>query len=167
MSNDQSIVLAGFMGTGKSTVGAVLAKELDRVFVDMDAIIERRAQMTISRIFAKYGESHFRAIECGIAHELAISSGLVIATGGGALLDDASRETLCKHTFVVCLRAAPDIIEQRLREADNRPLATQWKTLWDERQPIYDSLPKQIDTNGKAPSDIAQEIIDLWQSVSA
>lgn len=166
MSNSQSIVLAGFMGTGKSTVGAILAKQLNRVFVDMDSLIEQRTTLTIPSIFEKYGEAHFRAIERGIAHELAMFSNLIIATGGGALLDTASQDTFLNHTFVVCLRAAPDIIEQRLQTADNRPLASQWKVLWGERQPIYDSLPNQIDTSGKIPTNIAQEILDIWQSKS-
>lgn len=166
MSDSRSIVLTGFMGTGKSTIGALLARQLDRVFVDMDSTIQQRVGLTIPHVFADYGESHFRAIERGLCHEIALQRNLVVATGGGAIVDDDSRNALVTHTFVICLYADPDSIAQRLQLTDDRPLANQWRTLLKQRQPIYDMLPNPIDTTDKSPETITQEIIALWQTPS-
>lgn len=158
----ESIVLTGFMGTGKSTVGKLLADRLGRVYFDMDTAIEHRTGLTIPRIFSGYSEPFFRAIERGLCHELALHDNLVISTGGGALLDESSREAMTKTGFVVCLLASPESIEQRLRETDVRPLAGQWRELLDERLPVYKSFQYQVDTTSKAPEQVTEEILALW-----
>lgn len=160
----RNIVLTGFMGTGKSTAGALLAKRLERVFVDMDVAIEYRVGLTVPQIFAHYGEDAFRTIEKGLAYELMLRQNLVIATGGGALLDDATRAFVEQHSFVVCLRADPAQIELRLGKGKGRPLATQWQALLDKRQPTYDSLSRQVDTTQKRPAQVAEEIVSVWQN---
>ncbi|MEO1163806.1 MAG: shikimate kinase, partial [Chloroflexota bacterium] len=103
----QNIVLTGFMGTGKSTVGQSLAAELGWVFFDVDTAIEHRTGLTIPRIFANFSEPFFRAIEKGICHEIALQKNLVVATGGGAIVDDDSRKILLETSFVICLLASP------------------------------------------------------------
>lgn len=165
MSEDErNIVLTGFMATGKSTVGRLLAEQLDRVFFDMDTAIEHRTGLTIPRIFADYSEPFFRAIERGLTHEIALVKNLVVATGGGVIIDDENRACLLKHTFVVCLMADPDAIETRLKATDARPLAGRWRELLEERRAIYETLPNIIDTTGKTPATVMQEINDLWQN---
>ena len=163
----RNLVLTGFMGTGKSTVGQMLATQLDRVFFDMDTAIEHRTGLTIPRIFAQYSEPFFRAIEKGICHELALQQHLVIATGGGALIDEDNRRIMQQTGFVVCLTATPDSIEARLKQSDARPLAGRWRELLALRQPMYDQFAHCIDTTDKTPDTITEEILTLWQNESA
>lgn len=131
--DERSLVLTGFMGTGKSTIGLLLATMLQRPFIDMDELIVARTGWPVADLFARYGEAHFRAIERGICHEVATRTGEVVATGGGALVDDSSREVLLRYAFVVCLDADPDTIEARLVGETGRPLAGQWRERWQAR----------------------------------
>lgn len=167
MNHDsRNIILTGFMGTGKSTVGPLLAAKLNRVFVDVDTAIEHRTGLTIPRIFADYSEPFFRAIEKGICHELMLENNLVIATGGGAIVDADTRREILKHGFLVCLTAMPDVIEERIRSVDLRPLAGEWRERLAERQSIYDSLPRIVDTTDKTPQQVTEEVLSLWQNAS-
>lgn len=163
MNNVSNIVITGFMGTGKTTVGEIVAKKLNRQFVDMDAVIEQRSGLTIPRIFAGYSERFFRAMEHGLAHELAMQSGLVIATGGGALVKEDLREMMGQHGTLVCLNATEEEIRDRLQETDERPLAGDWQRLLDERRDAYAQIRHQIDTSNKSPEVIAYEIIALTE----
>lgn len=165
--NERNIVLTGFMATGKTTVGRILAKKLGRVFFDVDTAIEHRTGLTIPRIFANHSEPFFRAIEKGICHEISLQNNLLIATGGGAILDDDSRNAFLQASFLVNLNASPEIIESRLLASDARPLAGEWRERFAQRKPIYDALPHQVDTTGKTPEKIAEEIMQLWQNESA
>lgn len=89
---------------------------------------------------------------------------MVIATGGGAILDPENREWLLQTHLVVCLYADLDVIEHRIGRDGSRPLAQGWRERLAQRQPIYDQLPHQIDTSSKTPDQIAEEVIKLWQS---
>ena len=149
------------MGTGKTTVGQLLARRLEREFVDMDAVIEQRTGLPIPEIFQRQGESGFRALERGLAHELAMQSGLVIATGGGALIDAELRELMGQTGLLVCLNAEAAEIRARLAENENRPLAGDWERLYAQRQRAYARIPHQIETTGKSPAQIAREIAAL------
>jgi hypothetical protein len=91
-----NLILTGFMGTGKSTVGSLVAADMGRVFYDMDAVIEQRTGMAISGIFAQESEPYFRAIERGLCYEMALQQNLVVATGGGALVDPNNYEVMSK-----------------------------------------------------------------------
>lgn len=162
--SDQTIVLTGFMGTGKSTTALALAKLLNRPALDMDALIEERTGWTIPQIFNLAGEAVFRGIETGICLELSLRRGVVVATGGGALLKLESQMAMLHRCFVVCLMALPETIEQRLQGADNRPLAIQWKKLLAQRGEIYLSLPNRVWTDDKTPEQVAQEIVDRWNA---
>lgn len=154
------------MATGKSTVGASIANQLHRKIIDIDTMIEQRTEMTIPQLFARYGEVFFRTIERGICHEMSVRHHLVIATGGGAIIDDASRHAFLSTSFVVCLTASLETIQERLSQASSRPLASEWQTKLASRQAIYDALPYQVDTSDKTPNQIAKEIILLWQNES-
>lgn len=158
----RNVVLTGFMGTGKSTIGPILAARMGRVYYDMDTAIEHRTGLIIPRIFAERSEPFFRAIERGLCHELALQHDLVISTGGGALIDSESRRVMVESGFVVCLMASEEAIEARLRETDLRPLAGRWKELLEQRMPIYETLPYQVDTTDHTPHEVVEEILALW-----
>lgn len=158
----RNIVLTGFMATGKTTVGRLVAERLQRRYLDMDAAIETRTGWSIPRIFAEHGEEHFRALERGLCFEVALLDGLVVSTGGGTLVDPQSREVLRDTTMLVCLLATPESIKERLIAATDRPLAPRWRELYAARRPIYESVPHQVHTDGKSPQDIAEEVIRLW-----
>ena len=162
-----NIVLTGFMGTGKTAVGREVARRLGCPFVDMDAVIEARAGKPISRIFSEEGEPVFRQMEADLCWELAGQDGAVIATGGGALVNPANRETLAASSVLVCLQAGVDEILERVGEAKDRPLLSvsdpggEVRQLLAARRDAYAAIPWQVDTNGRTPSQIADEIVAL------
>jgi shikimate kinase len=120
-SSPPNIVLTGFMGVGKSAVGREVAARLGRPFVDLDDLIEENAGMRISAIFETRGEEYFRALEMMTLRELAAQRGMVIATGGGALVDAANREMMTRTSLVICLTASVSAIEDRVGDAADRP----------------------------------------------
>lgn len=163
-----NIVLTGFMGTGKSAVGKVIAHRLGWAFVDADDEIVARARMPIPDIFARYGEPHFRQIERDVCRDLAGCERTVIATGGGMLVDAANRALMQASGLVVCLTASQRALARRLGRDDNRPLARDdWRGLLARRKPAYDAIPYQVDTTGRQPASVAAEVIRLWQNHSA
>ena len=165
----RNIVLIGFMGTGKSSTGRCLAERLGMRFVDMDALIETRAGKPISQIFAEEGEPHFRQLERALAQELAGQTGLVIATGGGIVLNAANIADFARTGFVICLQATPDMILQRVGHETHRPLLAtgdklgRIRELLEKRQALYDAVPHQIDTNGQTPDQVAERIVALYR----
>lgn len=164
--SSNSIILTGFMGTGKTTVGKLLAELTGRRFVDMDDVIVERGRMSIPEIFSQQGEAGFRALEAQVCRELAAQSGLVIGTGGGALVNADNRAVMQAAGLLVCLTAEPDALWSRLEsEADGRPMLANgdWRGLLEKRRAAYDQIPHQVDTTGKTPDQVAQEIIALWQ----
>ena len=103
-----NIVLTGFMGTGKTTVGQLLAQQLDYKFVDTDVLIQERTGKSIPEIFEEKGEAAFREMEAALACELAARQGIVISTGGRMMLDSANAATLSSSGRVICLVATPE-----------------------------------------------------------
>lgn len=160
-SNTRNIVITGFMATGKSTVAPLVADKLGRRFVETDAEIEQRTRMSIPDIFQLQGEAAFRQMERDLVHHLAAHDNLVIATGGGTLIDPDNRRILTEQAFVVCLNASLDELAARLnaQERAGRPLAQNWRAVLEQRREIYAALPHQIDTTDKSPEDIADEIV--------
>lgn len=159
----QNIVLTGFMGTGKSTVGRLLAARLGYQFVDTDELIVTRDGRTIAEIFHQSGEETFRRLEAAVAQELSDAAGLVIATGGRLMVDEANAAALRRNGRVFCLTAEPQEIISRLGDDDRRPLlnvpdpVAQIQRLLTARQAAYGRFP-QINTGGKSPEQVAQEI---------
>jgi shikimate kinase len=167
----ENIVLVGFMGTGKSVTGKALADQLGYTFVDMDEAIEERTGRKIADIFATEGEAYFREQERELARELSARSDLVIATGGGIVLNPANIEDLGRNGMVVCLHTNPDRILQRVAQQQHRPLlegdtekALAIRTLLEKRKPLYDAIPIAIDTTGHTPADTATEILALYRA---
>jgi shikimate kinase len=152
------------MGTGKSTIGKRLAELLRRKYIDTDALIVARAGKPIPKIFAEDGETHFREMERNLAVELAAQTDLVISTGGGMLVDEANRAAFMQSGFVVCLDAPPELIQKRLARAKDRPLAPNWRELYEKRREIYALIPAHVDVTSGTPDRTAREIIRLWRS---
>lgn len=163
----QNIVLTGFMGTGKSAVGRLLAARLGYGFVDTDEVIVARSGRSISAIFQEQGETAFRQWEALIAQELAAKEKLVIATGGGFMLRRENAMALERKGTVFCLTAAPDELLARLAaEKDKRPLlagddpAGRIRQLLAQRAAGYGRFA-QIDTTGKTVPQVVAEIMRI------
>ncbi|MCW3849551.1 shikimate kinase [Sphingomonas sp. LB-2] len=116
------IVLVGLMGAGKTTVGRRLAQKLDLPFIDADAAIEEAAGMTISEIFDRFGEAHFRDGERRVIARLIDGTPKVIATGGGAFVQEQTRELILDQALAIWLEAEPGVLAERVRRRDTRPL---------------------------------------------
>ena len=152
------------MGTGKSTVGRLVAERLGRRFVDTDALIESR-HGPIPELFASHGEEHFRRLEREVAAELGSATGLVVSTGGRTMLDPANQATLGATGVVVCLSASVEELVARLHdEAEHRPLlrdgdpAERIAALLAERASGYGRFP-QVATDGRTPAEVADAVI--------
>jgi 3-dehydroquinate synthase len=160
-----NLILYGPPGSGKSSVGQALATRVQREFVDCDALIEARAGRIIPQIFAEQGEAEFRRIESAMCVELAGRDNLVIALGGGALLDANNRVTLERTGVIFGLRAEVNELFARLRTESHRPLLSgdnaeaKLATLLSTRRALYDSFPEQINTTGQSIPHITDEIV--------
>ena len=157
-----NLIIYGPPGVGKTTVGQALAQKLGREFVDSDPLIEARAGLTLSEIFAQKGEAEFRRIESEVCAELGARNHWVIAPGGGALLNPINRAALERQGVIVCLRAPLETLLSRMPNTD-RPLlagapATKLQSLLAARQTLYDSFALQIDTHQKTIEQVVIEI---------
>ena len=165
----ENIILCGFMGTGKTTVGKIIAARLGWQFLDTDHIIEEEAGHPIKTIFAEQGESAFRQMESDVCESLALVKHKVISTGGGIVLAQANRDALMYAGLVVCLSAPADVIVARLSGATDRPLLAgadpkqRVAELLAVRAPAYAALPFHVDTAGRTAQQTADEIIALWR----
>ncbi len=145
MVNDpRSVFLIGMMGAGKSTVGRLLAQQLNLQFVDADREMEARSGVPIPTIFDVEGEAGFRRREIGLLDELSQRAGIVLATGGGAVLDSAMADALRRRGLVIYLRASADEIFRRTRNDRSRPLLqtedprARIDQLLTDREPLYE-----------------------------
>ncbi len=171
MSSNNSrpnIILTGFMGCGKTTVGRLLAAELSRMFIDTDHYIARQQGLSIAQLFAARGEAVFRQLERQLAAELTVAESLVIATGGKMLLDPVNADLLAKGGVIFSLIASPAEILRRI-QADRcypRPLLdgdlsiSRIEKLLEERHAGYASFP-QIETDGRKPAEIVKEVLSI------
>ena len=168
----KNIILVGFMGTGKSATGRVVAKRLDRTFVDMDAVIEERAGRKISEIFKNDGESRFREMERELVKELAAGENQVIAAGGGVVLNPDNIAEFSRTGVVVCLKATPAVVLERVNGHNHRPLleggekAERILRLLDSRRALYDAVPLQLDTSRLTPTAAADQVLELCKDAS-
>ncbi len=173
MTPSPNLILTGFMGTGKTTVGRAVAEQLGRPFVDMDQVIEERAGRSIADIFAHEGEAAFRAIEAELCRELADQGDLVIATGGGALVDIDNRQVLASTGLVICLTADVETILGRLEDVTDRPLLdapdrrARVGALLEARRAAYGTLPYHVDTTGLTTTQVTERVLALWRHYQA
>lgn len=161
-----NLVITGFMGVGKSTVARLVAFKMERPFVDTDAVLVERAGMSIPDVFATHGETWFRRLEAEVCVDMAAKTGLVVATGGGALLNADTLAAMSSTGMVVCLHATESTLAARLDgERAGRPLAGGWRDLLAERLPSYKVMPYHVHTDNKTPEQVAEEVISTWQNV--
>ncbi len=162
-----NIVIAGFMGTGKTSVGREVARRLGREFLDMDALIEEQLGMSIAEVFAAHGESFFREQEGQLCRQLADRRGLVVATGGGALVAEENRMVLGTGSLLVCLTCEVDTLLRRLSHARDRPLLAlpdrrqRINNLLAERREAYQRTSYQIDTTKLTVQEVGDRVLDL------
>lgn len=170
--NIVNLALIGFMGTGKSTVGHLVADQLRFEFLDTDHLIETRTGRTISDIFAQNGEPAFRALESQLVGELATRNQTVIATGGGLPVNPANLESLKQHALVVCLWSSPEKIFERVREQSHRPLLhdpdplAKIRSLLAAREPFYKQADVLINSEFRSLREVAQQVILQFRMAS-
>jgi shikimate kinase len=161
----QNIALIGFMATGKSAVGRLVAAQLGYDFVDTDALIETRYQKKIRDIFETEGEAQFRKYEKLVVAELVEFTRTVIATGGGMAANVENLEALKTNALVVCLWASPEIIWSRARRHSHRPLLQgqnpqeKIRSLLAARAPFYRQADVMINTERRSVNTVAQQVI--------
>ena len=164
------IVLVGFMGAGKSAVGARLAERLGYQFEDMDQRIEKRTGRTIAALFEERGEEAFREEERQEAVTLARLDRCVIATGGGAFAREPTRALLRDGAFTVWLRCDIETLLERIPADGARPLAGNraiMRALLAERQPSYRLADATVDTSEATLEEVVEQIVDLIEKRAA
>jgi shikimate kinase len=155
----RSIVLVGMMGAGKSSVGRRLAGRLGIAFVDADTEIESAAGMTIPEIFAKHGEPYFRAGEARVIARLLDNGPQVLATGGGSIMDQRTRDLIHIKGISVWLKADLDVLMKRTKRRSDRPLAEKIKDLLPLREPAYAKCDIVVQSRDEPHDNIVDEII--------
>ena len=162
MDGQKNIILIGFMGCGKTTIGKKVASMTGREFLDTDKVIEEEAGMTISEIFEKQGEEAFRKMEADLCKRLSDRNNLVIATGGGIVKNEKNCELLRKNGVIVYMKANPEHIFRNVRNDNSRPLLNgkgkmkTIKRLMEERKPLYEGM-----------CDLTAEISGMGSSAAA
>ena len=167
MKHPQNLFLVGPMGAGKSAVGRQLARLLHLDFVDSDEEVESRTGVDIPFIFEKEGEAGFRRREATVIDDLSQQEGIVLATGGGAIMDPQNRNHLGARGFVVYLRTSVDQQLSRTRKGRERPLLRNddpravLEALMATREPLYREIADlTVDTDSRKVRDVVNEIVD-------
>ncbi|MBQ9673240.1 MAG: shikimate kinase [Ruminococcus sp.] len=162
----KNIVLCGFMGCGKTTVGENLRRKLGVNLIDTDSYIEKNEGMTISEIFEKHGESYFRDLEHKACKELSEKKGIIISTGGGALTFERNVEVLKKTGTIVLIDVPLDVLKERLSGDKSRPLLQRedkdkaMQELYDKRMPLYKNAADIVIDGNNSPLQVAMSIIN-------
>jgi shikimate kinase len=167
-----SVALIGFMGTGKTVVGKRLAEKLGKEFIELDALIEKKAGKTIPEIFRLKGEIGFRELEIEAVRDMTAKNNAVIACGGGIVLNKINIDRLKKECFIVCLEASPAVILKRTSgDKDGRPLLDvtdrekQIKELLKYRKPFYERAAEiLVNTSRISINAAADKIIDILRN---
>lgn len=167
-----NIVLIGYRGTGKSTVGELLAERLGLRYLCMDSEIAKEAKMTIPEIVATHGWNTFRDLETELTKKLTCQDGLVIDTGGGVIERQENVRELQVNSQIFWLSASVDTIVSRIQGDASRPALTSGKTFIEEvsdvlakREPLYKAVAQfEIDTDDASPSHVADTIIKFFSA---
>ena len=167
----ENVFLVGFMGSGKSTVGRQLARELGKDFFDCDRMLEERTGVDIPYIFELEGESGFRRRETAVLRDLAGQRGIVLATGGGVITVPENRDILVSNGFVIYLQASADLLHQRTFRDQNRPMLhardprTRIDELLEVREPLYQEVADLvIETGQRGSRRVVHEIVRAFSS---
>lgn len=169
---EPNLILTGFMGTGKTTVGKAIAERLKRTFIDTDVWIEEHAGKSVAAIFAEDGEDRFRAWEAEACAAFSEPQELIIATGGWTLGPARNRELMEQGGRVICLTATPDAIMARVGAAADRPLlagddrAEKVSALLKQREPVYRSFPWQVNTTEMSPAEVMMHVMALYGAIA-
>ncbi len=164
-----NIVLVGFMGTGKTSVGRRISKKLEMSLIDTDNVIEQDSGMVISDIFARYDEFYFRDLESAAVCKVSGLDNHVIATGGGIVLRKSNLKMLKQNGIVFCLTAPPETIWKQVRHSTHRPLLQTSHPLDEIRQmlairaPYYARADYDIQTTNSSIDEIADRIVKIFQ----
>ena len=159
-----NIALIGMMGSGKTSVGEILANKLNFSFIDTDSEIIKQEKITINEIFEKYGENYFRKIESEILVKILETDNQIISTGGGIIKNSKNIALLKEKSIVIYLEASSDTIFKRLKNNTERPLLNvnnmkeKIEVLLEERTSQYEQANITINTENKTPTQIADEI---------
>lgn len=163
---DKTIALVGLMGCGKSAIGHRLAARLDLPFLDLDKEIEKMEGLTIPEIFEKHGEQYFRAREKDIAGRILDGYKCVLATGGGAFINDEIRAMIKEKAISIWLKASFEVLLERVSRKNNRPLlekgdkAAILKDLMEKRYPIYEHADIVVDTTEGMHDIVVNNIVE-------
>jgi shikimate kinase len=169
----QNLALAGFMGTGKSSVGRMAAEHLRFAFIDTDELIENEIGKSVAEIFAQQGEAAFRKYERDVVKALSGRRQTVIATGGGLVLDPSNLASLKTHALVVCLWAAPETIWERVQSQTHRPLLQtsdpqgKIKELLAQRAPAYRQADVLLHTGFRSTKEVVQQVLHQFNVARA
>lgn len=161
------VILTGFMGTGKTAVGQALAKKLQYDFLDTDLMVEEETGQSITEIFEKDGEAVFREHEKKMVKKALERDKVVIATGGGVVLDEENRTLMKDKGTLIALSAAPEIILERIKGLQTRPLLKEKnrleaiENLLSHRSPYYRKADHIIDTTGRKIEETVEEIFKI------
>jgi shikimate kinase len=165
----RNLALVGFMGTGKSSVGRLVARQLGFAFVDSDHLIEKRCHKTIVDLFTEHGEGWFRDYEGALLREFENCANTVISTGGGASANETILASLKRHSLVICLWASPETIYQRVRRNQRRPLVldrdplAQIRRMLAEREHYYRQADVLISAEWRYARDVAQQVVHQYR----
>ncbi|ANA83467.1 shikimate kinase [Paenibacillus glucanolyticus] len=164
----KNIILIGMMGTGKSTVGRLVADSLGYTLIDLDTEIEKLDGRTIPEMFEADGESYFREAESAALRSVLLRKGIVVASGGGAVLSTENCEAMKQGGWVVALTADAASIVERVRGDDNRPLLAgdveeRVGRILDERKDKYLFADVMLDTVGRSAEEVATDILTHYR----
>lgn len=165
---NKNIFLIGFMGSGKSTIARLLAKETGKELIEMDETIEKEAGCSINRIFEAHGEVYFRNLESELVARISNKGGAVVSCGGGAVLREENVVNMRKNGTIVYLSAIPETIYKRVRNSTHRPLLNgnmnvEYITqLMEKRLPIYEAAADEVVVvDDREKSQIVEKILEL------
>jgi len=168
MKKYKNIYLIGLMGSGKTTLGKILSKKLDKHFYDSDQVIEEKLGVNVPMIFEYEGEAGFREREKDILKELVSKQNIVLATGGGIILSESNRDLLAKNGIVIYLKSNQKDLVLRMKNDKTRPLLNNGnveliiKKLCQEREPLYEEIADfKVVTKNKRINEVVNEIVRI------